>query len=99
MECDSALVFAADHPAFAGHFPGVPIVPGVLLLDAALHALAAQSGQPVAEIASAKFLHPVAPGAVLSVSTEATGAGRVRFDIAEGARRVAAGQLIMQPAS
>ena len=29
-----------DHPAFAGHFPGTPILPGVVLLDTALQAIA-----------------------------------------------------------
>ena len=28
-----ALRFAADHPALPGHFPGQPLVPGVLLLE------------------------------------------------------------------
>jgi 3-hydroxymyristoyl/3-hydroxydecanoyl-(acyl carrier protein) dehydratase len=35
------LVFPASHPAFAGHFPGMPVVPGALLLAAALDALGA----------------------------------------------------------
>ncbi|MDH4172976.1 MAG: 3-hydroxyacyl-ACP dehydratase [Betaproteobacteria bacterium] len=53
------LCFAASHPAFAGHFPGAPVVPGALLLAAALEALGlAHAGL---EIASAKFLHAVPP--------------------------------------
>ena len=35
---------APDHPAFAGHFPGTPILPGVVLLDSALQAIAAATG-------------------------------------------------------
>ena len=34
----------AAHPAFPGHFPGMPILPGVVLLDEALHAIAAARG-------------------------------------------------------
>lgn len=95
MECETALLFAADHPAFAGHFPGFPIVPGVLLLDAALHAQATASGRAVAEIASAKFLHPVKPDQRVALSLEVAETARVRFAIADDAQRVASGQLIM----
>jgi 3-hydroxyacyl-[acyl-carrier-protein] dehydratase len=38
------LSFAPDHPALAGHFPQFPIVPGVLLLDAALHGIEQRQG-------------------------------------------------------
>lgn len=59
------LRFPATHPAFAGHFPGAPTVPGALLLAAALDALGlARAGL---EIASAKFLHPVGPDTEVEV--------------------------------
>lgn len=95
MESKSTLVFAADHPAFAGHFPGAPIVPGVLLLDAAMHALAAQSGQAITDIASAKFLQPVRPGEALGLECRLSGTGRAGFDISNAGQRVATGQLTL----
>lgn len=90
------LVFAADHPAFAGHFPGAPIVPGVLLLDAALQAAEA-GGARVAEIGSAKFLSPVGPGRPVALAC-AVQDGRARFEITDAAGQpVAAGQLQTEP--
>jgi 3-hydroxymyristoyl/3-hydroxydecanoyl-(acyl carrier protein) dehydratase len=35
------LSFAPDHPTAAGHFPGNPILPGALLLDEVVLAIAA----------------------------------------------------------
>lgn len=94
MEVHSALEFAADHPAFEGHFPGAPIVPGVLLLDAALHALE-QSGHVVAEVASAKFLRPVGPGESLALACRMEQSGRARFVIERGSESVANGQVVL----
>jgi 3-hydroxymyristoyl/3-hydroxydecanoyl-(acyl carrier protein) dehydratase len=37
-----ALAIAADHPAFAGHFPGRPLLPGVALLSEVLEAVLAE---------------------------------------------------------
>jgi 3-hydroxymyristoyl/3-hydroxydecanoyl-(acyl carrier protein) dehydratase len=96
MLSELALEFAADHPAFAGHFPGVPIVPGVLLLDAAVHALQAH-GLAVTGVASAKFLHPIRPGEKLRLSWSVAGE-RAGFDIHCGDRRAATGQLRLRAA-
>jgi 3-hydroxyacyl-[acyl-carrier-protein] dehydratase len=55
--------FAEDHPTAPGHFPGNPIIPGALLLDTVLHAIAGESADAKAyTIRAAKFLRPVRPG-------------------------------------
>jgi 3-hydroxymyristoyl/3-hydroxydecanoyl-(acyl carrier protein) dehydratase len=92
------LPIAADHPAYAGHFPGRPILPGVVLLDAALHALAAQQGiAGSAQLKSAKFHSPVQPGEVLTLHATASSAGGFRFEIRCGDRSVASGALVFSP--
>ena len=71
------LTVDAAHPAFAGHFPSRPIVPGVVLLDESLRAIAvhrAASGLPDAgpvRIGVAKFLSIVGPGEALRLEIEA----------------------------
>jgi 3-hydroxymyristoyl/3-hydroxydecanoyl-(acyl carrier protein) dehydratase len=87
------LAIAADHPAYAGHFPGRPILPGVVLLDEVLYALAAVAGRDRAsgQIRSAKFLSPVAPGEALRVDYAETSAGQFRFTVLAGSRTVASG--------
>ncbi|MES2955503.1 MAG: 3-hydroxyacyl-ACP dehydratase [Pseudomonadota bacterium] len=102
MQGETSLSFASGHPAFAGHFPGRPIVPGVLLLDAAIHAIL-QAGDGAAgdgitcQVNSAKFLSPVSPDEHLTLSWSATGKGQVRFDIAGSGRQVATGVLSWGP--
>ena len=92
-----SLPIAPDHPAFAGHFPGQPLLPGVSLLAEVLEAvldvpaLAALVG-PAPRIGAAKFLAPVRPGAQLMISLE-RGPRGVRFDVKEGERIAAAGQF------
>lgn len=49
MHSETTLHIAPEHPAFAGHFPGAPIVPGVLLLDAAVHAAMQMLGLPTSD--------------------------------------------------
>ncbi|QJW84165.1 3-hydroxyacyl-ACP dehydratase [Ramlibacter terrae] len=92
MGLESTLEFAADHPAFAGHFPGAPIVPGVLLLDAALHALEGAGLNPTG-IASAKFLQPVAPAQALVLACTPAASGRCAVSIARAGEPVAVAQV------
>ena len=63
---------AADHPAFAGHFPGQPVLPGALLLAEVLEAIRAVPALAAAlgaapTLTAAKFLSPVAPGSDLLI--------------------------------
>ncbi len=59
----------ADHPALPGHFPGAPIVPGVVLLDHTLALLATHvHGLRCHAVRKVKFLAPVLPGEEISVS-------------------------------
>jgi 3-hydroxyacyl-[acyl-carrier-protein] dehydratase len=94
---DTPLHVAADHPAFAGHFPGQPLLPGVSLLAEVLEAvladplLAAAVGS-MPRIASAKFLAPVRPGAHLVLRLQRTDRA-LRFEVLEGERIAAAGQF------
>jgi 3-hydroxyacyl-[acyl-carrier-protein] dehydratase len=90
---ESTWQFPADHPAFVGHFPGVPIVPGVLLLDAALHTLEQVSGQHVVQIASTKFLRPVRPNQSVKSLCSIDANNRGQFEISCDEQRVATGQV------
>lgn len=90
----TTLHIPADHPAFAGHFPGRPITPGVVLLDLALHTLATRLQRPLAgsELSQAKFLSPVGPDTVLTLTYETGGTG-TRFTLLAGERKVATGVI------
>lgn len=83
-----------DHPAFAGHFPGRPILPGVVLLDRVLR-FAAPDGDGGApwRIGTVKFLAPVGPGTPLEFDLAMNAGGAVTFSIAGPEGLVASGKL------
>jgi acyl-coenzyme A synthetase/AMP-(fatty) acid ligase len=87
------LTIAPDHPAYAGHFPGRPVLPGVVLLDEALSAISIAVGLPLSacELASAKFLSPVAPGETLMLEHRTLPSGSIEFEICAAERVVARG--------
>ena len=58
----------AAHPCLPGHFPGRPVVPGVLLLDEAFALILAQHpGCRVGAVTAVKFTAPVLPGQEVTV--------------------------------
>ncbi len=85
-----------DHPALAGHFPGTPILPGVVLLDLALQIIADSSGiaLDLCEISSLKFLSPACPGDELVIQHSVLASGTIRFDILADRRKIASGSIV-----
>jgi 3-hydroxyacyl-[acyl-carrier-protein] dehydratase len=87
------LALEADHPAFIGHFPGTPIVPGVLLLDQVQRAVESATGLVLTDLVVAKFLSPARPGDALEISYEVD-ARTVRFQIRCARRAIAHGRFL-----
>ena len=92
----TTLTIAPEHPALPGHFPGTPIVPGVLLLDEALCAVQSSAKCPPGRwrIGSAKFVKPVRPGEPLTLEHEALPNGSIGFRVLSGGEPVARGVLV-----
>jgi acyl-coenzyme A synthetase/AMP-(fatty) acid ligase len=72
QECGSAIRIPVDHPALAGHFPGNPLVPGVVLLDAACAHIARRRPGVIARMPSVKFLSPVRPDESVELKVDFT---------------------------
>lgn len=83
---------SANDPWFAGHFPGTPILPGVLIVEscAQLCSVVAQSGATgdegllyvLLKVDGFKFLKPVVPGDVMeiTVTRKSHGGPMISFD-------------------
>jgi 3-hydroxyacyl-[acyl-carrier-protein] dehydratase len=101
-----SLCITSDHPALAGHFPGFPVVPGVVLLDETLHAI--ETAQPAERepngallwhIGTVKFHRPVRPGEPLQLEYDVQPDGRARFELRTVDALVASGTAERRPAA
>jgi 3-hydroxyacyl-[acyl-carrier-protein] dehydratase len=80
MALPHVFTVGADHPSLPGHFPGHPVVPGAVLLEAAIVPLLEAGRCRVTHLEAAKFLAPVRFGEKVSVTFADIGAGRVNLD-------------------
>lgn len=98
-ELHLSLPIPREHPSYAGHFPGQPIVPGVLLLDLVLQAAEGLADWPgrvdgPLEFPVCKFMQAVSPGALLALTLSAgSSAGTLNFRLQQDGQLVASGSL------
>ncbi len=86
----------AHHPCLPGHFPGRPVVPGVVLLDEVFGlVLAGRPGARIAAIETVKFLAPVLPGQGVAAEWAETAPDRIAFSCAVGQRTVLRGRALL----
>ena len=105
--------FSSDDPMFAGHFPGDPVVPGVILTEALAQAagIAAASGCPdtakplflLSAIRTMKFFRAVRPEEQIDLQAEKLGQMEdlIQFKVIATVRGqpVAEGQLVLSEAA
>ena len=76
---EQVLCIDANHPALPGHFPGQPLVPGVILLEQLALALRVWRGQRLTGVLEAKFVAPLLPDQVATLRLTEADAERARF--------------------
>lgn len=74
------VYIAPTHPSLAGHFPGRPVVPGVVLLDCVAAELQRVGAGHLRRIRALKFLAPLLPGERAQLTLVRNGE-QVRFRI------------------
>lgn len=83
-----------DHPCLPGHFPGRPLVPGVVVLERVLAAIEAAHGPlPALRLPQVKFLRPLLPGQQADIVLEQVAAQRWRFRVVHDGEPVASGEV------
>ena len=85
----------ADHPSLPGHFPGQPIVPGVVVLERVLDAIEATHGPlgPL-RLPQVKFAQPLLPYEVAEIVLDG-GAPRWRFRVLRAQALIASGDVVL----
>ena len=86
----------ADHPCLPGHFPGHPLVPGVVVLEQVILALAGQLECPPAclRLPQVKFLAPLYPGQLATLALDGQ-APRWKFSVSHAGRVLVRGELVL----
>ena len=86
---------SSDHPSLPGHFPGRPIVPGVVVLDHVLTAIEALHGPlGTLRLPQVKFVQSLLPGEQAEIDI-AGAAPRWKFRVKREGALISSGEVVL----
>ena len=95
MSFERTLTITSNHPALPGHFPGHPVVPGVLVLDEVIETLKHRFGDAlvVTGLPAVKLSSPLKPEELLKITIESEESDTAAFTCRVGSRLIASGSI------
>jgi 3-hydroxyacyl-[acyl-carrier-protein] dehydratase len=95
MGTEWRVTISEGHPSLAGHFPGHPVVPGVVMLGEIMNAIREMVKEHIEFVGmpSAKFLSPLNPGETLTIRLDQQADSTVEFICTTGSRLITSGCL------
>lgn len=91
---NDSFIIPATHPSLEGHFPGHPIVPGVVILDHVVSGLISQlQGVSLDGIRQVKFIRPLLSNVVVKVTYQAKSETLYRFSCEYNSTVMVSGQI------
>ncbi len=86
-----------DHPSLKGHFPGNPVIPGVVIVEKVLRSFSQARPSNSYKIVMAKFLQPLIPPATLTVHISENTENRFKFKAISKPHIIASGIIEIKP--
>jgi 3-hydroxyacyl-[acyl-carrier-protein] dehydratase len=88
------FTIASDHPCLPGHFPGHPLVPGVVVLEQVILAIQQQTGlhARALRLGQVKFMGPLLPDQTATIALEHL-PPRWRFTVSRGDEVLVRGEM------
>ena len=91
---NNTFTIAADHPSLPRHFPGAPIVPGVVILEQVLAMIETRGPTGALRLPQVKFLRPLLPGERAQVDIVEADPRRWRFRVLRDGVLLASGEVV-----
>lgn len=84
------------HPSLAGHFPGSPVIPGVVILDEVIAYISETKERniTVSSIPYIKFLNPMEPDEDFTINLAENEKSKINFSVESHGKTILSGSLV-----